>query len=249
MSGKRILFVFAHPDDETFTSGATIAHYSRLSDCDIHLLCATRGEAGKTGHPPQCRPEELAEVREKELQRAADVLGIEHVELLDYHDGKLSNVPTQELSGHIQDYLKKFDPQIVITFPPHGISGHKDHRAIQKATFHAVAQFSKESPRKLYYPILPESIKGTLARAVHTDPDEAVDVVIDAVPYHEQVARALREHKTQNMSVNMVFPGVLDGDYTSLRKKNFFHLAWTNIPESVLSKHKPDTDLFTDIDT
>ncbi len=241
---KRLLLVFAHPDDETFTCGGTVAHYSRSEDYTIHLLCATRGEAGKTGNPPQCRPEELAQVREKELKEAASVLGIDHVEILGYHDGHLSEVPLQQLSDDIIQYLNSFQPDVVITFPPHGISGHKDHQAIQQATYEAVNRFETKNPIKLYYTILPDSMKNELHRAVQTEPDDAIDVRINVQKYHDLVASALGKHKTQNMSVNAVFPGVLEGDLSALRKNNYFHLAWSNLPQPEQDPDHPVTDLF-----
>lgn len=241
---NRILLVFAHPDDETFTCGGTVAHYARNHDCTIHLLCATRGEAGKTGNPPQCRPEELADVREKELKEAASVLGIDHVELLGYHDGHLSEVPLQQLSAYIIQYLYRFQPDVVITFPPHGISRHRDHQAIQKATYEAVKQVETERFMKLYYTILPDSMKHELHRSVQTDPDDLIDVRINVEKYHDIVASALEKHRTQNMSVNAVFPGVLEGDHRALRKNNYFHLAWSNHPKTAQAEGQPLFDLF-----
>lgn len=243
MAERRILLVFAHPDDESFTSGGTIVHYSRQADCQIHLLCATRGDAGKTGDPPQCTKEDLSHVREAELRKAAEYLGIHSVTFLDYLDGKLKEVPTETLAEDITGYLDLFHPQVVITFPPHGISGHPDHQAIQQATFLAVSHHHDETKRKLFYPIIPQS-KAPQNRQIFTDPDDAVDVAINVQNYLEPVAMALLAHKTQNMSLNRVFPELAPGNYSSLRKNNYFHLAWTNLNDEKARTSEPYDDLF-----
>jgi LmbE family N-acetylglucosaminyl deacetylase len=86
-----LLAVFAHPDDETFRPGGTLALLARQG-VQVYLLTATRGEAGSCGDPPVCRPEELPVVRERELRCACAALGIEPPHILDYPDGRLSDV-------------------------------------------------------------------------------------------------------------------------------------------------------------
>src|ERR1700680_3691195 len=82
----RMLFVFAHPDDESMGTGGTIARHVRAG-VEGHLLCLTRGGAGWGGRPPGRRPEELPEIRTEELHRAAQVFGLASVEVWDYPDG------------------------------------------------------------------------------------------------------------------------------------------------------------------
>jgi hypothetical protein len=86
---KRILFLLAHPDDETFGPGGTIAKYAREGH-QVHLLAATRGEAGMLGDPPVTDREHLGEVRSAELEAAAAVLGAAQVHHLGFSDGKLA---------------------------------------------------------------------------------------------------------------------------------------------------------------
>lgn len=64
-----LLAVFAHPDDESFRPGGTLALLARRGVA-VHLLTATHGEAGACGDPPRCRPEEMPAVRERELRGA-----------------------------------------------------------------------------------------------------------------------------------------------------------------------------------
>ncbi|SFJ80504.1 PIG-L deacetylase family protein [Thermoflavimicrobium dichotomicum] len=241
---KRLLFVYAHPDDESFTVGGTIAKYAEQGDVEIHLICATRGEAGKTGNPPQCSPEELPKVREQELKSAVAHLGLHHLHFLNYKDGTLSDVPVETLSQDIMAYLKQIAPQVVVTFAPHGISGHKDHIAISQATYKAVTESNVFSVKKLYYVTIPASMGEKMGRKVYTDPDSSITTIIECEKYKPQVMKALLEHKTQNMSVDKAFPGVLAGDDSNVPGKNYFILAWQRIIRPI---NKQEHDLFDGI--
>jgi len=74
---RTALLVFAHPDDETFTCGGSIARYADRKDTRIVLYCATRGEAGKTAGV--CPPEQLGDIRAEELKRAGKILGLDRI--------------------------------------------------------------------------------------------------------------------------------------------------------------------------
>lgn len=247
MKKKRILFVFAHPDDETFTSGVTICHYANQPDVSIHLLCATRGEAGKPGNPPICTQEELPFVREKELMQAAAILGIDSVEFMGYVDKQLSHVPAEELAAKIQDAIKQHQPQIVITFVPHGISGHPDHQAISAATRLAVERFGPVTPvQKLYYVThATEKTFGDIAPP-YTDPLSSITRLISAPQYVKQVAQALAAHRTQHLSVQRVFPGVLQGDTTYVRDTNYFIRVHLDDQPATADQEK-ESDLFAGV--
>lgn len=128
---KRMLVVTGHPDDESFGVGATIAKYA-AAGVKIHLLCATRGEAGMWS---DVKPEKggVGPVREREHKRAVKILGVESLEYLGYIDGEISNNDVERIAERILEKLKKFKPDIVLTFDPLGISGHLDHVAMAMA--------------------------------------------------------------------------------------------------------------------
>src|SRR5580692_12948243 len=83
-----LLFLLAHPDDETFIAGGTIAKYA-AAGVEIGVVCATRGERGKTGDI--CSRDDLARVREAEVRDAAQILGIRRVDILSYEDQMLAS--------------------------------------------------------------------------------------------------------------------------------------------------------------
>src|SRR5207302_4809331 len=90
--GLTLLAVFAHPDDESYICGGTLARYA-AAGVRVVLVCATRGEAGEISDARLASPDTLAAVREAELQAAARVLGLAEVHHLDYRDGVLDDVP------------------------------------------------------------------------------------------------------------------------------------------------------------
>lgn len=128
-----ILIVLAHPDDESFPIGGTIAKYADHGH-RIILVSATKGEAGIPG----ISAAEAAAVRQAELLKAAGVLGIEQVIFLGYQDGEVANAPAGEMAERLVRLIRKYQPNVVITFGPDGISGHPDHIAVWQAVSQAV---------------------------------------------------------------------------------------------------------------
>jgi LmbE family N-acetylglucosaminyl deacetylase len=110
------------------------------------LLCATRGEVGQIADPALATPETLGDVREAELRRAADVLGISDVFFLDYRDSGMAGTPENadprafinadqpEAVGRIVRVVRAFKPTLMFTFDESGGYGHPDHIAIHRWT-------------------------------------------------------------------------------------------------------------------
>lgn len=171
MSTKRLLGVFAHPDDEGLISGALL-EYSTLG-VETGLVCATRGEVGEISDPALATPENLGKVREGEMRAAADALDVRHLWFLGYRDSGMAGTPenqdprafvqakSAEVIGKLVAIIRQFRPQVMITFDETGGYGHPDHIAIYKYTtgaFHAAAdgvQYPELGPAhavsKLYY--------------------------------------------------------------------------------------------------
>ncbi len=143
--GKRLLLLLAHPDDETFGPGGTIARYAR-EGVSIHLATATRGEAGQTGNPPLTNQAGLGDFRERELRSAAALLGISDVEFFGFGDGQLASTPLDSVLERAVAAIRRFRPQVLIGFGPGGVSGHPDHTVmctVAAAAFEAAADPSR----------------------------------------------------------------------------------------------------------
>jgi LmbE family N-acetylglucosaminyl deacetylase len=234
LSKHIILLSFAHPDDESFGVGGTIAKYAERADTEVHLLCATRGEEGRVGNPPLCERSELGKVREKELLDAAEILGIKKVHFLNYRDKLLSHVSYKQLSLEVRTLIYELGAQIIITFPQHGISGHADHKAIHLATHDAVGNDPRTPVKKLYEFTYPQSV-ATERSIPNGDPDARITTKINCEQYAPRVVEALRAHKTQYEVIEKVFPGFLAGEIDPLFSTNWYMLKWAsaNIEKTV----------------
>jgi LmbE family N-acetylglucosaminyl deacetylase len=138
MTDLKLLAIFAHPDDESMGMGATLAKYS-AEGVETTLVCATRGERGWFG--PEERnpgPGALGQIREGELRRAAETLGMKEVHFLDYVDGDLDRANFAEAIDKIVTHIRAIQPQVIVTFPPDGNYGHPDHIAIGQFTSAAI---------------------------------------------------------------------------------------------------------------
>jgi LmbE family N-acetylglucosaminyl deacetylase len=148
---RSLMAVFAHPDDESFGSGGTLARYGADPDVRVVLVCATRGEAGEISDPALSSKEKLGEVREAELRCACQVLGIEALHLLGYRDSGMAGTPENqhpraltradfhEAVGKIVAHIRGEKPDVVVTFDETGGYGHPDHIAIHHFTKAAYA--------------------------------------------------------------------------------------------------------------
>jgi len=131
MTNQRTLVaIFAHPDDEAFGTGGTLAKYA-AAGVDVHLITATLGEAGQIANPEITINQPLGALREQELRRACAGYGVT-LHLLGYMDGQTTVVPQSEAVFKIVKLLRQLKPQVVIAFGPDGIYGHYDHLAAHR---------------------------------------------------------------------------------------------------------------------
>jgi N-acetylglucosamine malate deacetylase 2 len=243
---NRLLLVFAHPDDESFTAGGTIAKYAHQG-VDIHLLVATKGEAGKTAD--YCKIEELGAFRERETLDAAKVLGINNVNFLGYRDKELSKADPLEVSLKIAGYIRKVRPQVVITFGPDGSSGHQDHKAIHYYTIAALGLAKNpdieglgDQPfevSRLYYAGFPSKVRLALGRTEFLGPEP--NFSIDTTAFVDTKLAAMQCHRTQSGSLNK-FKSMGEDKLAYFMKQEYFRLAEEYSSES----RSGGTDLFAE---
>ena len=133
----RLMTIFAHPDDETFSMAGTIARATAAGH-PVAIVSATRGEVGEIARPELATKENLGQVRERELRNAAAAVGVDDVSFLDYIDGQLAEADVREAVGRIVRQLRRFRPDVIVTFAANGGYGHVDHMAIHRLTLAAV---------------------------------------------------------------------------------------------------------------
>jgi N-acetyl-1-D-myo-inositol-2-amino-2-deoxy-alpha-D-glucopyranoside deacetylase len=169
---RRLVFVGAHPDDETFGMGATLAKYVNAG-VEVYYICATRGEAGTVAPEYLKGYNSIAELRFAEMSCAARILGLAGVFYLDFRDSgmygspdnqnpaALMNAPVAKVVERLVKLLRQIRPQVVITHDASGGYGHPDHVATHRAVIEAfsacgdAAQFPEVGPAfqplKLYF--------------------------------------------------------------------------------------------------
>jgi LmbE family N-acetylglucosaminyl deacetylase len=226
MSGDppALMAVFAHPDDETFLCGGTLALLARKG-VRVQVLTATPGQAGSRGDPPLCRPDELAAMREQELRCACAALGIEPPLLLDYPDGHLSEADPERIVAEILMVAREVRPQVMLTFGPEGVSGHPDHIAIGR--FAAEAFHRAEDVVALYARALPQTIAAMMGNPrIRPVPDESITLAVNVMPVWEAKLAAIRCHRTQ-LSGTPILSAPTDRQQMFLGREHFRRLAAT----------------------
>jgi N-acetyl-1-D-myo-inositol-2-amino-2-deoxy-alpha-D-glucopyranoside deacetylase len=207
--------VFAHPDDESFCCGGTLALMAERG-VRVVVVCATRGEAGSSAVKLD---QPIHEARALELCHACTALGIEQPVFLDFHDSgfhtprlddplALINADPLEVESRILDAIAWFGPQVVVGFDPHGGYGHPDHVVMHRAVtaaFHSSAGLLY-APERLFYTVTSPALLerfgsagfGTLDRELYTVPDASVAIryVLDGVLWRKYAA--LRAHASQS---------------------------------------------------
>jgi LmbE family N-acetylglucosaminyl deacetylase len=184
---KTLLAVLAHPDDESFGLGGTLALYASKG-FDVYYVCATRGEAGTVDKEHLNGFKDVAEMRTDELMRAAKELGLKEVFFLGYRDSGMPgmadnqhpnaqiNAPIEEVAGRVVKYIRSLKPDVVLTFDPIGGYKHPDHIHIHNATVFAFANSDNDSfypetgepfkPKALYFEVFPRWFLRVMTRVM-----------------------------------------------------------------------------------
>lgn len=198
---KKVLAVFAHPDDEAFGPGGTLALWAQ-NGSEIHLLCATKGEVGQNA----TEDGNTAAVREKELQESAKALGIKKVEFLGFKDGEISNNNLQALEKAISKKIEEFKPDTILTFDINGVSGHLDHIAVASATTQSFKK-TKIAQKLYYFTLIKAFAEQTIDYFIFFPPGkniEEIDEIIDVSSVWEIKIAAMYKHQSQKRDVERI---------------------------------------------
>jgi LmbE family N-acetylglucosaminyl deacetylase len=187
--------VFAHPDDESFSCAGALA-LAHDAGRPTRLLVATRGEAGT---PDGTQSDaSFGELRERELVCAAQQIGLDEVTILDgYADGGVADAAFNQLVDDIASWLASRQPDAVITFGSHGITGHPDHIVVGSATRWAVERLAEtgQAPNAIYV-VAP--VFGPLPNRFDLSPEETgASHRVDVTAVAERKIRALECHASQ----------------------------------------------------
>jgi len=202
--------VFAHPDDETFICGGTLAKVA-ANGHRVVLVCATKGEMGRRlGNPPTATRETLAQLRENEMNSACTALGVTELVWLGLRDKTLEIQSADALAKMVQQQLDAAQPDVVVTFHPTR-GGHPDHCAIGLATTSAFSDYGLQYPQaRLYYVAWSSMLGGTGVDASAP----AAYVQEDVQTHLAAKLQAFRAHRTQSQ----IHRWLWQRDQASMRK-------------------------------
>jgi LmbE family N-acetylglucosaminyl deacetylase len=236
MKSRTLLVIVAHPDDESFPMGGTLAKYA-AQGVRVVLVSATRGEAGIPGLDLTA----TACVREAELRAAAQMLGIARLEFLGYVDGHLAEANAREAVSKLTALLNEERPDVVITFGPDGISGHPDHVMVHRW---ATAAFGAANLSGQLFYVMPSE---ATQQGCGVPPSEAVAggpvAAIDVGAYLVTKVRATQCHASQKPP----FPGTPEEEAVRLACHEYFVLARPATAVGVLSDlFAEEEDVVTD---
>jgi LmbE family N-acetylglucosaminyl deacetylase len=262
---RKLLVIFAHPDDESMGMGGTLAKYA-AQGVQTHYLCGSRGERGWFG-PEEENPglRALGQIREQELRTAVEVLGMTGLGFLNYVDGEIDQADHQEAIAQIVTHIRKIQPQVVVTFPPDGNYGHPDHMAIGQFTLAAIVCAADGSYQdlqnlaahrvlKLYYMVDSEDFVNLIAPFMgditfHVEDQVRGEIAwkewmittrIDMAEYCHIAWRAIQCHQSQLPSLGMLADMHEDAGVAVLAKQGTFYRAFS----LVNSGRTLETDLF-----
>jgi LmbE family N-acetylglucosaminyl deacetylase len=230
---RSLLCVHAHPDDEALFTAGVMARYaaegvrSTLVTCTDGSLGFAPDGTGPTD--PNHDRDIVTKARIVELGASCDLLGVDRLELLGYHDSGMTGWPQNEEAGafinqdldevaaRIAGVIAEERPQVIVTYDANGFYGHPDHMFAHRATMAAVAASSGVA--KVYFPAVPASmLAGFLDLAVGAGmvlpewledpdwgtPDELVQTEVDCTPWVRVKHAALAAHATQADNADLV---------------------------------------------
>ena len=144
----RVLGLFAHPDDEVFCVGGTIARCVGAGAVTA-IVSLTQGEAGQIRDASTATRRQLGAVRLKEFHQSVAELGVDDVTCLDLGDGRLASQPLEVVAAAAGAVIDQFQPDVIVTFGPDGGTGHPDHVTSCLATIEALRN-TPDPPRLLH---------------------------------------------------------------------------------------------------
>ena len=198
MNKKTIVAIFAHPDDEAFGPGGTLAILAQ--NHDVHIICVTQGDAGHNGTKDT---RTLSDIRAEELQNAAKMLGIQQVHFLNYKDGTLCNNEYHTIAVELTKLVHKLNPSILITYEPRGVSGHLDHIAVSMITSFIFERNC--NAEELWYFCLSDEMAAEISKRqkpyfVYSPPGyplAQIDKTFDISPVLDLKLAAMKQHISQ----------------------------------------------------
>ena len=187
-----ILYIFPHPDDECFGPAPALARQRREGH-EVHLLTLTQGEATSQRERLGYSKEEMGETRYEEMQNVAEALDLSSLTVREYPDGQLAELNPLVLEEEVAGAIHETEPDVVVTYPVHGISGHPDHlvtHGVVKRVVCALQADGASHPRRLaFFTLAPPSEDDDRPAHLRHSPSSLIDCVVEPEEADVETAR------------------------------------------------------------
>lgn len=193
---RRLLAVFAHPDDESYACAGAFARAAADPDAAAVLLCLTRGEASSMGRERGLTPEEVADLRADRLLEVARLTGLDALLVGSYPDGRLARVDPRDVAGTVGAVIAALRPQVVIGSCPRGVNGHPDHIAAHWAVRGALSGARANGVRFAMTVYPAETCEAVKPYLLFPTSESEIDATLRLTPEEIEVKEAcLRVHE------------------------------------------------------
>ena len=223
LTGKRLLGVFAHPDDEAYSLAGCMKRYAAEGVVST-VLCFTRGEAGQIGGGVDATRETLGAVREAELRAACALVGCTDVRIVGTPDS--GTKITEEGIGAIVEILRELKPDVMVSMEPEGVTRHPDHIAVSSMATEAFGRVRDEGyPGRLYLAAEPAASFNAWMHELDTRgirwiskddplypqpaPDQTIACIVDVSAVLDAKVAALKAHASQSDELVNLLPSDL----------------------------------------
>ncbi len=234
----RILYIYPHPDDESF-GPAHVMHKQVRQGHEVFLLTLTRGGATRQRHKYGHSIDEMGDVRHAEMLDVARVLKVTGMTVLDLPDSGLKEMDPREIEKVVRDHIEEIQPEVVVTYAVHGISGFHDHLVAHAVVKRVFVEMKPDHPylKRLALVTLPEAVaaESTFFHLNGSKPEE-----IDCV---ETVEEEDRQRAFQALDCYVTFQETIEN--SGIKDKMTNQWAFEIYQED----HDPPLDdLFADLD-
>ena len=213
---QKVLAIFPHPDDEVTVAGTVMG--LKAAGHEVILVCLTRGEKGNAAQIPS--EEELARLRTAEMQRSAQLLGVNQLIQLDYADGGIDDLGMDSLKSLVHALIQAQKPDVLLSYDSKvGLYGHSDHMLTGKAVEEVFLGFrgtTDFAPKQLFQVTLSKKqievalkLSAGFQKNYPKEPGKglpAPDFSIGTQPYFSRTLQVMQAHQTQEKVLQDLMP-------------------------------------------
>ncbi|MFO7845281.1 MAG: PIG-L family deacetylase [Balneolaceae bacterium] len=225
--GKKILYIFPHPDDESFGPAPAISAQLGQGH-EVYLLTLTRGEATKQRHRLGISKEEMGQIRYEEMLCVEKTLGLSGMTVLNLPDSELKHMEPRKIEDSIEEEIKKIEPDVIVTYAVHGVSGFHDHlvcHAVVKNLFCRMKQKGGYHPARLalFTRMGDTYTKGKFMLSASTDEEiayieecstEDMKAFHNALDCYETYQQVIEDSHVKELTTNQVPFEIFDESYS-----------------------------------